>query len=119
VLTEIKEELDRHNQATRTHLLRPMAGSTPIVHRSTGVLKRDLRICVKHEVPVWITSLGGRASKVTRLRIHAVASSCTTSSNNKFAKKLLKKVPTVGGGSLPCGWPRGPAIAVALVPRNP
>ena len=58
-LTEIREELDRHNQANPDRPAAPFAVNQ-IVHRSNGRLERDLEICVKHEVPIWITSLGAR-----------------------------------------------------------
>ena len=58
-LTQIKEELDRHNQANPDTPAAPYAVNQ-IVHRSNTRLDRDLEICAKHDVPIWITSLGAR-----------------------------------------------------------
>ena len=88
-LTEIKEELDRHNQANPDQPAAPYAVNQ-IVHRSNSRLDRDLEICVKHEVPIWITSLGAR------VEVNEAAHSCGgivlhDIINNKFAKKAVEK----------------------------
>ncbi|MEH6739363.1 MAG: nitronate monooxygenase family protein [Sulfitobacter sp.] len=88
-LTEIKEELDRHNQANPDNPAAPYAVNQ-IVHRSNTRLDRDLEICVKHEVPVWITSLGAR------VEVNEAAHSCGgivlhDIINNRFAKKAVEK----------------------------
>jgi len=77
-LTEIKEELDRHNQANPDRPAAPYA------------VERDLEICVKHDVPVWITSLGAR------VEVNEAAHSCGgivlhDIINNKFAHKAVEK----------------------------
>lgn len=88
-LTRIKEELDRHNQANPDSPAAPYAVNQ-IVHRSNGRLERDIEICVKHEVPVWITSLGARvevneaAHSVGGVVMHDVI-------NNTFAHKAIEK----------------------------
>jgi nitronate monooxygenase len=58
-LKSITEELDRYNQ---THPDRPAApyAVNQIVHKSNTRLERDLEICHRWKVPVWITSLGAR-----------------------------------------------------------
>ncbi|MEP4196210.1 MAG: nitronate monooxygenase family protein [Aliishimia sp.] len=88
-LTQIKEELDRHNQANPDTPAAPYAVNQ-IVHRSNGRLERDLEICVKHEVPIWITSLGAR------VEVNEAAHSCGgvvlhDIINNTFAKKAISK----------------------------
>jgi len=88
-LTQIKEELDRHNQAHPDRPAAPFAVNQ-IVHRSNGRLERDLEICVKHEVPIWITSLGAR------VEVNEAAHSCGgivlhDIINNKFARKAIEK----------------------------
>ena len=88
-LTEIKEELDRHNQANPDRPAAPFAVNQ-IVHRSNGRLDRDLDICVKHEVPIWITSLGAR------VEVNEAAHSCGgivlhDIINNRFARKAIEK----------------------------
>ncbi|ARJ69554.1 NAD(P)H-dependent flavin oxidoreductase [Paracoccus contaminans] len=58
-LTRITEELDRHNQANPDRPAAPFAVNQ-IVHRSNARLDRDVEICHRHRVPIWITSLGAR-----------------------------------------------------------
>ncbi|WP_373049970.1 NAD(P)H-dependent flavin oxidoreductase [Thalassovita aquimarina] len=88
-LTRINEELDRHNQANPDNPAAPYAVNQ-IVHRSNGRLERDIEICVKHKVPVWITSLGARvevneaAHSVGGITLHDVI-------NDKFAHKAIEK----------------------------
>ena len=88
-LTEIKEELDRHNQANPDRPAAPYAVNQ-IVHRSNTRLDRDLEICAGHDVPIWITSLGAR------VEVNEAAHSCGgivlhDIINNKFAKKAVEK----------------------------
>ena len=58
-LAEIEEALAAHDAA---HPERPAApfAVNQIVHRSNARLDHDLQICVKHKVPIVITSLGAR-----------------------------------------------------------
>jgi len=88
-LTEIREELDRYNQANPDHPAAPFAVNQ-IVHRSNARLERDLEICVAHKVPVWITSLGARVD------VNEAAHSCGgvvmhDVINNTFAHKAIDK----------------------------
>lgn len=88
-LTQIREELDRHNQANPDTPAAPFAVNQ-IVHRSNTRLDRDLEICVKHEVPIWITSLGAR------VEVNEAAHSCGgvvlhDIINNTFARKAISK----------------------------
>ena len=88
-LTRISEELDRHNQANPDRPAAPFAVNQ-IVHRSNARLERDIEICVKHKVPLWITSLGARpevneaAHSVDGIVLHDII-------NNTFAKKAIEK----------------------------
>lgn len=88
-LERITEELDRHNQENPDRPAAPFAVNQ-IVHRSNGRLQRDIDICVKWKVPVWITSLGARpevneaAHSVGGVVLHDVI-------NNTFAKKAVEK----------------------------
>ena len=88
-LTRITEELDRHNQANPDQPAAPFAVNQ-IVHRSNARLERDVEICVKHKVPVWITSLGAQewvneaAHSVGGITLHDVI-------NNRFARKAIEK----------------------------
>ena len=88
-LTRINEELDRHNQANPDAPAAPYAVNQ-IVHKSNVRLERDVEMCVKHKVPVWITSLGARtevydaAHSVGGVVVHDVI-------NNHFAHKAIMK----------------------------
>ncbi|CUH81129.1 NAD(P)H-dependent flavin oxidoreductase [Tropicibacter naphthalenivorans] len=88
-LTRITEELDRHNQANPDRPAAPYAVNH-IVHRSNGMLDQHLETCVKHKVPVWITSLGARED------VNEAAHSCGgvvfhDVIHNTFAKKAISK----------------------------
>ncbi|GGD11058.1 NAD(P)H-dependent flavin oxidoreductase [Aureimonas glaciei] len=56
-LAEIKEALAAHDAAHPDQLSAPFAVNQ-IVHRSNDRLEADLALCVKHKVPLVITSLG-------------------------------------------------------------
>ena len=58
-LSQIKEELAAHDAAHPDRPAAPFAVNQ-IVHRSNTRLEEDLAMCVKHEVPIMITSLGAR-----------------------------------------------------------
>ena len=88
-LTQITEELDRHNQANPDQPAAPFAVNQ-IVHRSNTRLDRDIEICVRHKVPIWITSLGAR------VEVNEAAHSCGgivlhDIINNTFARKAISK----------------------------
>lgn len=55
-LIEIKEDLDRYEQETGKKAA--PYGVNLIVHHTNPRLQADLELCVKHEVPIVITSLG-------------------------------------------------------------
>ncbi|MDO5529128.1 MAG: nitronate monooxygenase family protein [Paracoccus sp. (in: a-proteobacteria)] len=88
-LTRITEELDRHNQSNPDRPAAPFAVNQ-IVHRSNARLERDIEICHRHKVPLWITSLGARpevneaAHDCGALVFHDVI-------NNSFARKAIEK----------------------------
>lgn len=88
-LKQITEELDRHNQANPDRPAAPFAVNQ-IVHRSNTRLERDLEICNRWKVPIWITSLGARpevneaAHACGGVVLHDVI-------NNTFAKKAIEK----------------------------
>ena len=88
-LTRITEELDRHNQANPDRPAAPFAVNQ-IVHRSNARLERDIEICHRHRVPIWITSLGARPE------VNAAAHDCGGIAlhdviNNTFARKAIEK----------------------------
>jgi nitronate monooxygenase len=88
-LKQITEELDRHNQENPDRPAAPFAVNQ-IVHRSNARLERDLEICTRWKVPVWITSLGARPE------VNETAHSCGgvvlhDVINNRFAKKAIEK----------------------------
>ena len=88
-LKRITEELDRHNQANPDTPAAPYAVNQ-IVHRSNARLERDLEICHKWKVPIWITSLGAR------VEVNEAAHDCGGITlhdiiNNTFARKAIEK----------------------------
>ncbi len=88
-LAEITEELDRHNQDNPDRPAAPFAVNQ-IVHKSNGRLERDIEICAKWNVPIWITSLGAR------VEVNEAAHSCGgivlhDIINNTFARKAIEK----------------------------
>lgn len=113
-LTQITEELDRHNQANPDRPAAPFAVNQ-IVHRSNLRLDRDLEICVRHKVPIWITSLGAR------VEVNDAAHSCGgvvlhDIINNTFARKAIDKgadgLIAVAAGA---GGHAGPQSPFALI----
>ena len=113
-LTRIAEELDRHNQANPDRPAAPFAVNQ-IVHRSNARLERDIEICHRHKVPIWITSLGARvevnqaAHDCGGIALHDVI-------NNVFARKAIEKgadgLIAVAAGA---GGHAGPLSPFALV----
>ncbi len=93
-LHRIKEELAAHDKA---HPERPSApfAVNQIVHKSNDRLDHDVEICIKHKVPLAITSLGAREDVYKAFReagtlvFHDVI-------NVKFSEKALEK----GAGGL-------------------
>ncbi len=88
-LQRITEQLDRHNQAHPDTPAAPYAVNQ-IVHRSNTRLERDLEICHKWKVPVWITSLGARvevnqaAHDCGGITLHDVI-------DDRYARKAIEK----------------------------
>ena len=88
-LQKITDELDAHNQANPGRPAAPYAVNQ-IVHRSNDRVERDVEICAKWKVPIWITSMGARedvneaAHSCGGLVLHDVIS-------NRFAKKAIAK----------------------------
>lgn len=113
-LQQITEELDRHNQANPDQPAAPFAVNQ-IVHRSNVRLERDLEICARWKVPVWITSLGAR------VEVNEAAHSCGgvvmhDVINNRFAHKAIEKgadgLVAVAAGA---GGHAGPQSPFALI----
>ncbi|MDF3350265.1 nitronate monooxygenase [Sulfitobacter sp. KE34] len=113
-LTQITEALDKHNQDNPDRPAAPFAVNQ-IVHRSNARLERDLEICVKHKVPIWITSLGAR------VEVNEAAHSCGGVTlhdviNNRFARKAIEKgadgLIAVAAGA---GGHAGPQSPFALI----
>jgi nitronate monooxygenase len=55
-LTQISESLEAHKAAHPDAVVGPVAVNQ-IVHHSNARLEADVRVCVEHEVPIFITSL--------------------------------------------------------------
>ncbi|MEC7572316.1 MAG: nitronate monooxygenase family protein, partial [Pseudomonadota bacterium] len=88
-LTHITEELDRYNQENPDQPAAPFAVNQ-IVHRSNDRLWEDVELCVKHKVPIIITSLGARPELNEAIHsyggivLHDII-------NNRFAHKAIEK----------------------------
>ena len=88
-LTQINEELDAYNQANPDSPAAPFAVNQ-IVHNSNDRLMHDVEMCVKHKVPIVITSLGARPEVFDA--IHSYGGICLHDViNNRFAKKAIEK----------------------------
>ena len=88
-LHRIRSELDAHDKA---HPEQPSAAFAvnQIVHRSNARLDHDLDLCVKHRVPIVITSLGAREE--VNQAVHAYGGIVLHDIiNNKFARKAIEK----------------------------
>lgn len=88
-LKRITEELDAHNQANPDRPAAPFAVNQ-IVHRSNDRIERDVEICARWKVPVWITSMGARED------VNQAAHECGGTVlhdviNNKYARKAIDK----------------------------
>jgi len=70
-LTQIKQALQTHEQETGT----PAApfGVNLIVHKSNPRLQADLEVCIRHKVPLVITSLGAVADVVDAVHAYGGA----------------------------------------------
>ncbi len=113
-LKKITESLDAWNQANPDTPAAPYAVNQ-IVHRSNTRLERDLEICAKWNVPIWITSLGAR------VEVNEAAHSCGGLAlhdiiNNTFARKAIAKgadgLIAVAAGA---GGHAGPQSPFALI----
>jgi nitronate monooxygenase len=113
-LAQIKEELATYDAA------HPDAPSAPfavnqIVHRSNARLEEDVALCVKHKVPVVITSLGARPEVFEA--VHSYGGVCLHDIiNNRFAHKAIEKgadgLIAVAAGA---GGHAGPLSPFALI----
>lgn len=88
-LARITEELAAYDRANPDKPSAPFAVNQ-IVHKSNDRLEQDLALCVKHKVPVVITSLGARADlndavhSYGGVTLHDII-------NVKFARKAVEK----------------------------
>ena len=67
-LTSMKKELSEHQEANPNEIIAPFAVNQ-ICHHSNNRLEEDMEVCVKHEVPIIITSL--RAPKAVIDAVHS------------------------------------------------
>jgi nitronate monooxygenase len=87
--SEINETLTSYAAANPDKPVAPFAANL-IVHRSNDRLDQDLELCVKHKVPIVITSLGARPE--VNDAIHSYGGIVFHDIiNNKFAHKAVEK----------------------------
>jgi len=88
-LSQITEELQNYKNKNPNLPVAPFAVNQ-IVHKSNMRLEKDLELCVKHKVPVVITSLGARPELNDAIHsyggivLHDII-------NNRFAHKAIEK----------------------------
>ncbi len=88
-LAEITESLAAYNKAHPDQPAAPFA-INQIVHKSNDRLEQDMALCVKYQVPIYITSLGAReeinqaAHSYGGVVLHDII-------NNAFARKAIEK----------------------------
>ena len=88
-LSEIKTALAEHDAGNPAQPAAPFAVNQ-IVHRSNDRLQKDLELCVKHEVPIVITSLGAR--KEVNEAVHSYGGLVFHDViNDRFARKAVEK----------------------------
>jgi nitronate monooxygenase len=88
-LKRIHDELAAHDAAHPGHLSAPFAVNL-IVHKSNQRLAFDLDLCVRHRVPIVITSLGARED--VNQAIHSYGGIVLHDIiNNTFARKAIDK----------------------------
>jgi nitronate monooxygenase len=88
-LHQIKQELAAWNTANPHNPAAPFAVNQ-IVHKSNNRLEQDLELCVKHEVPIVITSLGAREE--VNQAVHSYGGiTLHDIINNRFAHKAIEK----------------------------
>lgn len=88
-LAEIRERLAAHDRAHPDRPSAPFAVNL-IVHRSNDRLEQDLALCVKHRVPLIITSLGARPE--VNAAIHSYGGHVLHDViNQTFAHKAIEK----------------------------
>lgn len=92
-LNRIRDELARHNDvaaaSTPNGLSAPFAVNL-IVHKSNDRLAHDLELCVRHQVPIVITSLGARED--VNQAVHSYGGIVLHDViNNVFAHKAIDK----------------------------
>ena len=88
-ITDIKSALADHAKTNPDAPIAPYAVNQ-IVHRTNNRLMEDMETCVKHEVPIVITSLGARVE--INDAVHAYGGMVFHDViNNRFAKKAVDK----------------------------
>jgi len=88
-IVDIKAALAEHAAANPDAPIAPYAVNQ-IVHRTNNRLMEDMETCVKHEVPIVITSLGAREE--INEAVHSYGGMVFHDViNNRFAKKAIEK----------------------------
>ena len=89
-LTTIKTELAKHDAENPDRPAAPFAVNQ-IVHKSNDRLEHDLEACVRHKVPLVITSLGARED--LNAAVHSYGGQVYHDViNTKFAAKAVRRI---------------------------
>lgn len=100
-LHRIKEELRAWDESNPERPAAPFAVNQ-IVHKSNNRLEHDVELCVRHKVPIIITSLGAREELNQAIHSYG-AITLHDVINNRFAHKAIEKgadglIPVAAGG---------------------
>jgi nitronate monooxygenase len=122
-IVQIKTALAAHDAAHPDRPSAPFAVNL-IVHRSNDRVDQDLAACVRHQVPIVITSLGARPE--VNQAVHAYGGIVFHDViDNRFARKAIEKgadgliaVAAGAGGPLAAGLPRTMTPAAPFATRR-
>ena len=119
MVRESPDLITKEVTAMRAATDRPFAVNL-IVHKSNARLEQDLALCVKHQVPLIITSLGARED--VNEAIHGYGGLVFHDIiNNRFAKKAIEKgadglvAVAAGAGSPTTAATRAPTSSISAV----
>jgi nitronate monooxygenase len=96
-LTQIQASLAEHKAANPNAVIGPIAVNQ-IVHQSNARLEQDVRVCVEHKVPIFITSLRALEAGVDGLILVAAGAGGHAGTTSPFA--LVGEVRSIFDGPI-------------------